>query len=185
MSRRHPLPAVAIGALLAAAAVSAADAGQPVLAPAPVTGPVGLSVGNEARSAILRAERWLRRNAPDDPAAPAAESLPAPDDAEIERMLPLLQDPPRPEAGGENRYEDLYRLACALAGRGSAIVFLPDGSSVSWRNAILRELSATQHPDDRGGGWWSSLGEASADDTLRSTRAAYATLLFLAGSPEP
>ncbi len=186
MSRRHPLSAAVVGALLAAAAVFPADAEQPVLAPAPVPGPVGLSVGNEARTAVLRAERWLRRNDPDFASAPAADAFPVPpDEAEAGQLLALLQDSPGADVSGGNRYEGLFRLARALAVRGAAVVFLPDGTSVPWRNAMLHELAATQHPDDRGGGCWRTREEESDDDALRSTRAAYAALFFLLGSPPP
>lgn len=173
---------LALAALLLAATLSLAPAQQPAIAPAPVPGPVGLSVGNEARTALLRAERWLRRNAPDFP-----DTLPPTfallDDAELALLLPLLQSQPPSDALQENRYEALLRLATALADRGAPVVFLPDGTSIPWRNAILHDLVTTQHPDDRGGGYWTPLLDAPPDDTLRSTRAAYAVLLFLLGTP--
>ena len=173
-----------LAALLLAAALSLASAQQPTIAPAPVPGPVGLSVGNEARTALLRAERWLRRNAPDfaDTTFPTPSPL---DDAELALLLPILQSQPPSDVLQENRYEALLRLATALADRGAPVVFLPDGTSIPWRNAILHDLVTTQHPDDRGGGYWSSLPDAPPDDTLRSTRAAYAALLFLLGTPAP
>ena len=158
---------LALAALLLAATLSLAPAQQPTIAPAPVPGPVGLSVGNEARTALLRAERWLRRNAPDfpDTTLPALAPL---DDAELALLLPLLQSQPPSDARQENRYEALYRLATALADRGAPVVFLPDGTSIPWRNAILHDLVTTQHPDDRGGGYWTTLPDASPDDILLS-----------------
>ncbi len=178
-SESSPHPIILIATLLFAIAVSFAPAQQPAIAPAPVPGPVGLSVGNEARSALLRADRWLRRNAPDVPDAP----LPPPDEDELTRLLPLLQGESAPGSPQENRYEALLRLATALADRGTPVVFLPDGTSVPWRNAILHDLVTTQTPDDRGGGYWSTLPEPDPDDTLRSTRAATAALLYLLGAP--
>lgn len=177
---RRFLPAILIAALIP----SLAPAQQPAIAPAPVPGPVGLSVGNEARTALLRAERWLRRNAPDfaDTLPPASAPL---DDAEFARLLPLLQSQPTSDALQENRCEALLRLATGLADRGAPVVFLPDGTSIPWRNAILHDLVTTQHPDDRGGGYWTTLPNDTPDDTLRSTRAAYAALLFLLGTPAP
>lgn len=178
-SESSPHPIVLMAALLFAVAVSFAPAQQPAIAPAPVPGPVGLSVGNEARTALLRADRWLRRNAPDVPDAP----LPPPDEDELTRLLPLLQGESAPGSPQENRYESLLRLATALADRGTPVVFLPDGTSVPWRNAILHDLVTTQTPDDRGGGYWTTLPDAPADDILRSTRAATAALRFLLGGP--
>lgn len=186
-SPAHPI--VLMATLLFTAAVSFAPAQQPAIAPAPVPGPVGLSVGNEARSALLRAERWLRRN---DPGPGAEQPAPVPPDAApcdaagIDRLLPLLQGLPLadpPGGPGENRYEACLRLAHALCECGAPTVFLPDGTSIPWRNALLHELAASQHPDDRGGGWWSTLPEPDPDDTLRSTRAATAALLYLLGAP--
>ena len=101
-------------------------------------------------------------------------------DGKLEETAEFLSD-----AAQENRYESLHRLALGLAERGEPVVFLPDGTSIPWRNAILHDLVTTQHPDDRGGGYWTTLPDAPPDDTLRSTRAAYAALLFLLGSPAP
>lgn len=190
MTRPSVAALAALG--LVFAVVAPGPAQQPAISPAPVPGPVGLSVGNEARTAVLRAERWLRRNAPDDedirPPLPAAEPA---DDGELARLLPLLQgQTPTPVPGGlpSNRYEDMGRLASALAHRGDAWVFLSDGTSIPWRNALLHDLAATQRPDDRGGGWWCTLpadDPASSGDAVRSTRAALAAILFLLGEPSP
>lgn len=152
-------------------------AGQATIATAPVPGPVGLSVGNESRIALLRAERWLGRHAPPDADAP---SRPAPipaTDAEIDRLLPLLQGDTSPLAEDELLCEALERLAAGLSLRGEPQVFFPDGTSLPWRSAILHVLVSTQRPDDRGGGWWGD----GPGDALRQTQAARATLLFLMG----
>ena len=162
-----------------AAASCPVGAQQPSIAPAPIPGPVGLSVGNEARTALLRAERWLQRNSPDVPDAP----LSPPDEDELARLLPLLQGDSLSDASQENRYEALHRLALGIAERGEPVGFLPDGTSIPWRNALLHDLASTQRPDDRGGGYWTTLPEPAPDDTLRSTVAARAALLFLLGEP--
>lgn len=80
------------------------------------------------------------------------------------------------------------RLATILATRGDAWVFLPDGTSVPWRNALLHDLATSQRPDDFGGGWWSTLPDNAPDaaaDAVRSTRAALAALIFLLGESAP
>lgn len=178
MTRRFPHPPVApwlaAGWLLLA---PGGAAGQATIAPAPVPGPVGLSVGNESRIALVRAEHWLDRHAP-------LPSRPAPSPAtneEIDRLLPLLQGDTSPLSETELLCEALERLAAGLALRGESLVFLPDGTFIPWRNAILHALVTSQHPDDMGGGWWGD----GHDDALRQTLAAYATLLFLLGEPSP
>lgn len=184
MSR--PLPRPAVAALVAALLWTASrPAPAQTIAPAPVPGPVGLSVGNESRIAILRAERWLARHAPGDgvPALPAS-----PDDAVLDGLLPLLQNDFSVVPPGSNLHETWYLLATGLARRGEPVVFLPDGTSIPWRNAVLHALVSSQRPDDRGGGWWSALPDAGPEaesDAYRSTRAAHATLLFLLGEPGP
>lgn len=152
------------------------------IAPAPVPGPVGLSVGNESRIAILRAERWLARHASgiDTPALPKP-----PDDTTLDRLTPLLQGDFSVVSPDSNLYETWYRLATGLARRGGSVVFFPDGTSIPWRNAILHALVSSQRPDDAGGGWWATDPEAESNDAVRSTRAAHETLLFLLGESAP
>ena len=147
-----------------------------IIEPAPVPGPVGLSVGNESRIALMRAERWLERHKDG-----AGEEVPSfspdgEDEGEIERLQPMLLGDFCCLREGENACEAWGRLAAGLSRPGGDMVYL-DGTFVPWKNAILHELVVSQRPDDMGGGWWGN-GE---EDALRSTRAAYATLLFLLG----
>lgn len=182
MTRRLPLPSAA--PWLAAAWLLLAPggaAGQATIAPAPVPGPVGLSVGNESRIALIRAERWLEHHAPPDADAPSRPAPPPATDDEIDRLLPLLQGDTSPLAENEFLCEALERLAAGLALRGESRVFLPDGTSLPWRNAILHALVSSQRPDDQGGGWWGD----GPDDALRQTQAAHAALLFLMGEAAP
>ena len=180
MSR--PLPRFAAAALAAALLWGIpCPAPAQTITSAPVPGPVGLSVGNEARIAVLRAERWLARHAADDD----APALPAPpDDATIDRLISLLQGDFYVVDPDSNLCESWYLLATGLARRGEAVVFLPDGSSSPWRNAILHALVSSQQPDDVGGGWWGSDSETESD-ALQSTRAAHAAILFLLGESAP
>ena len=182
MTLRPRLPA-----FLALLALALLPAPAQTIAPAPVPGPVGLSVGNESRTALTRAERWLRRTAPDTPlpADPdtASAFLAALPPADIDRLLPLLADGDTTVlAEGENPQEALASLAYTLSSLATP-VFLPDGTFFRWRNALLHRLVLTQHVDDRGGGWWSPTPDAPTPDALRSTLAAYATLLFLSSHP--
>ena len=192
MTRR---PASAPAALLALAlAVFAFPAAAQTIAPAPVPGPVGLSVGNESRMALYRAERWLAIHdsapAPDeDPDALPPDDDAAPAGGDPAPLLPLLQGDRSVLPPDDNPYEALERLARALARRGEPYVFLPDGTPLPWRNAILHELVTAQRLDTRGAGWWTVRPDLSPDDpasdALPSTRAACRTLLFLSGVPSP
>lgn len=180
MSR--PLSRPAAAALVAVLLWAAArPAPAQTIAPAPVPGPVGLSVGNESRIAVLRAERWLARHASEGE-APALPS--PPDDAIIDRLIPLLQGDFSVVPPDANLYESWYLLATGLAQRGEAVVFFPDGTSIPWRNAILHALVSSQRPDDAGGGWWGTDAEKESD-AVQSTRAAHAAILFLLGEPAP
>jgi hypothetical protein len=183
MIRRLPrLPALGVVLALAVLPVPAQS-----IAPAPVPGPVGLSVGNESRTALTRAERWLRRadpgtTLPEDPVA-AAGILAACPPADIDRLLPFLADGDASVlAEAENPQEALASLAYALASL-STPVFAPDGTQLPWRNVLLHRLVLTQHVGDMGDGWWSPSPDSPAADAVRSTRAAHATLLFLSAVP--
>lgn len=143
---------------------------------APVPGPVGLSVGNESRIALIRAERWLERHKGKGEELPCPAGMDEVEDGEGERLMPLLGGDSGCLRQGENVCEAWRRLAAGLAREGGDMVYL-DGMLVPWRNAILHELVVSQKLDDMGGGWWGN-GE---EDALRATRAAYATLRFLLG----
>lgn len=158
----HP---TAAGAEIIARAVWAAleplTMPAPQIQPAPIAGPVDLSIRNEALAARQRADLWRRGRAapPDDPApAPAAD---------VAARLPLLAaDAPAPD-----RWADVAALADALAAAGEATVFLPDGRPVAWREALLRQLVRRQKIDARGGGYWTDAGgddDRASDAALRA-----------------
>lgn len=144
--------------------------------PAPVPGPVGLSVGNESRIALIRAERWLERHQPAEDGEPFHPIPDTVDDEEVARLLPLLDGDYGCLREGENVYEAWGRLAAGLSRQGLSMVYR-DGNWVAWRNAVLHALVVSQRPDGMGGGWWGD-GEM---DAVQSTRAACATLRFLLG----
>lgn len=155
----HP---TAAGAEIIAQAVWAAleplTVPAPQIRPAPVAGPVDLSVRNEARAARQRAELWRRgRAAPEED--PAAEPA-----ADVAALVPLLAgDAPAPA-----RWADLAALAAALGRAGEETVFLPDGTPVAWREALLHQLVRRQKIDARGGGRWTDAG---GDDDLATAAA--------------
>lgn len=163
----HPTPA---GAEIIAQAVWAAleplTVPAPRIQPAPIAGPVDLSIRNEARAARERAESWRRGRA----AAP--EEPPLESAADVAAWLPLLV--------GEiatPRFADCAALAEALARAGEAIVFLPDGRPVAWREALLHQLVQRQKIDSRGGGYWADAG----GDDDRATAAALRALAVALG----
>ena len=147
--------------------------------PAPIPGPVELSVGNESRMALIRAERWLERHQAAGEGEQPTSASGIVDDEEVTRLLPLLDGDFRCLREGENACEAWGRLAAGLSRQGLSVVYR-DGTWVAWRNAVLHALAVSQRPDGMGGGCWGDEGE----DALRSTRAAYATLRFLLGLQE-
>ena len=164
----HP---TADGAELIAQAVWAAleplTVPAPQIRPAPVTGPVDLSIRNEALAARQRAELWRRgRAAPADEPAPLSA-------ANVAARLPLLAG----DTAAPDRWADAAALAAALARAGEATVFLPDGRPVAWREALLHQLVRCQKIDARGGGYWTDAG---ADDD-RATAAALRALALALG----
>ncbi|MGD9612645.1 MAG: GDSL-type esterase/lipase family protein [Kiritimatiellia bacterium] len=157
----HPTPA---GAEIIARAVWAAleplTGPAPPIQPAPVAGPVDLSIRNEARAAQARAARWLRDR------EPPADEPPQEPDADVAARLPLLAD------GAEAfRPADFAALAAALARGGEATVFLPDGRPVAWREALLRQVVRRQKIDARGGGYWTAAGADDVRATADALRA--------------
>ena len=163
----HPTPA---GAEIIAQAVWAAleplTVPAPQIQPAPIAGPVDLSIRNEALAARQRADLWRRGRAapPEDPAPEPA--------ADVAAGRPLLAaDAPAPD-----RWEDVAALAEALARAGEATVFLPDGRPVAWREALLHQLVARQKIDARGGGYWTDAGGNDDRATAAALRALAAAL---------
>lgn len=164
----HPTPA---GAEIVAQAVWTAleplTVPAPQIRPAPVAGPVDLSIRNEALAARQRAELWLRGREPrpdEPPPEPAAD---------VAARLPLLAD----DATAPARCADCAALAEALARAGETTVFLPDGRPVAWREALLHRLVRRQKIDARGGGYWTDAG---ADDD-RATAAALRAIAVALG----
>ena len=160
----HPSPAGAeLIARTVLAALAAPRADPPQIQPAPVAGPVDLSIRNEAFAARARAEQWMKiRDAPAD--------LPEPDaSAEIAGLLPLLAGPP---ADADScLYSSYAALAAALDRAGEETVFLADGRPVAWREALLHQLVQRQRIDARGGGFWA---DPAADDPAAARATAYA-----------
>ena len=163
----HP---TAAGAEIIAQAVWAAleprVASAPQIRPAPVAGPVDLSIRNEALAARDRAERWLRGQ---EPRADEPQPEPA---AEGAALLPLLAGD-----AAASRWADFAVLAAALERGGAATVFLPDGRPVAWREALLHQVVRRQKIDARGGGYWTDAG---ADD-VRATADALRALAVALG----
>lgn len=169
----RPLPLLAVAALLG---IAPCPGTAQTISPAPVPGPVGLSVGNESRMALMRAERWLERHATDsseDYSVPGIGTVP---DEEVTRLLPLLEGDSGCLHEGENMYEAWERLVAGLSRQGLSMVYR-DGTWVEWRKAVLHALVISQHPDDMGGGWWGD----GQEDAWQSTRTACKTLRFLLG----
>ena len=160
----HPSPAGA--ELIARTILAALDtpaATAPQIQPAPVAGPVDISVRHEALAARARAEQWLQNQ----PATAAFPAFTAPTDATP--LIPLL-------AGGsiatnEPLFVACARLAAALARDGRETVFLPAGQPVAWRAALLHQLVQRQKIDARGNGYWSANGTADARDTAAALQA--------------
>ena len=159
----HPSPAGA--ELLARTVLAALDApapSAPRIQPAPVAGPVDLSIRNEALAAKARAELWRKsRPALADLRDPCAFGATA-------ALLPLL-------SGAAGSVPDPFfscaALACALDRAGEATVFLPDGRPVAWREALLHQLVQRQQIDARGGGHWDATGNDADPDTAYALQA--------------
>lgn len=167
-------PSAAGAALIARAvlaAIDAASAPPPQIRPAPVVGPVDLSVREEALAAQGRAEHWLKtQEVPadlQDPRAPwENQDLRTPDN--VADLLPLLSGNSIPSA------TDLFyaqaSLATALHRIGQETVFLADGRPVAWRTALLHQLVQHQQIDARGGGFWRNPDAPDpATDAVHST----------------
>lgn len=151
----HPSPAGA--ELIARTVLAALDAPAtppPRIQPAPFAGPVDLSVRNEAHAAQDRARQWLKTQ-------PAPAELPAPvAHVDFAPLVPLL-------SGGtaqtnENLFFAYATLAASLVRSGQETVFLPDGTPVAWREALLHQIVQRQRIDARGGGFWSDPRDADA-----------------------
>lgn len=165
----HPSPKGAeLIARTVLATLDSASAPPPQIKPAPVAGPVDLSIRNEARAAQARAAPWL-------------ESHPLPADFQDPRqLLAALADRADPDWSGRLSLLDpdaspvpcldVAVLALLLARNGQETVFLPNGSPVAWREALLHQLVQRQRIDTTGGGFWIDPETAeSAADALRST----------------
>ena len=162
----HPSPEGA--EIIARAVLAALDppaSAPPAIQPAPVAGPVDVSIRHEAEAARQRAERWLRGREPLE-AAPAPEPA-----ADAASLLPLL-------AGDDEdaRFADVASLAETLVRAGEETVFLPDGRPVAWREALLHQLVLRQRIDPQGGGFWSDAGGDDRRATAFALRALAAAL---------
>ena len=144
------------------AAVNAPVSPAPQIQPAPVAGPVDLSIRNEALAAKARAELW-RKNQPAlaDLRDPCACGNP-------DALLPLLAPA---AAAVPDPYFSFAALACALDRAGEATVFLPDGRPVAWREALLHQLVQRQKIDAHGGGYWDATGNDAGRDTAYALQA--------------
>lgn len=157
----HPSPE---GAELIARTVLSAIAPEssppPQIHPAPVAGPVDLSIRNEALAARSRAELWIETQPPFAGFHPPSA---APDAASL---LPLLSG--NLENAGDNLFSSFASLALALDRNGEETVFLPDGRPVAWREALLHQLVQRQRIDPRGGGYWTDprAADPAADAPL-------------------
>ena len=175
----HPSPAGAeLIARTVLAVLEASATPPPQIQPAPLAGPVDLSIRNEAYAAQGRARQWLKSQ-------PNPEELPPPAAREdFAPLLPLLSG--EALATNENLFFAYATLAASLDRAGQKTVFLPDGTPVSWREALLHQLVQRQRIDARGGGFWSDPRDADAPaNAVRSTTyalQAIAAVLSPAGS---
>lgn len=175
----HPTPAGAeLIAQTVLTALDAPTASAPRIQPAPLAGPVDISIRNEAHAAQTRAQQWLETQpAPAELQTPVARE-------DFTPLLPLLSG----VAAGTNAnlFFEYATLAASLVRAGQETVFLPDGSPVSWREALLHRLVQRQRIDARGGGFWSDPrdGEDAANAIRSTTYAlqAIAAVLSPAGS---
>ena len=170
----HPSPA---GAELIARTVFAAldaPAAAPRIQPAPVAGPVDLSIRNEAFAARQRAERWM------DSRPPPRDLPDLPETQRAAELLPLLAG--NMDVARENLFFSFASLASALDRSGEETVFLADGRPVAWREALLHQLVQCQRNDARGGGFWNDpKAEDSQDDAVRSTAYALRAIAIALG----
>lgn len=166
------------------------------LTPAPVPGPVGLSVGNEARMAVFRAERWLARQPPPaegaaadksvspppaDPNPYAAHAPAEPSAEELQLLLPLLQDPDAPLPAAESDpYTAYARLALSLSRHTPPLLVTAEAPPLPWRNFLLHLLVTRQTIDPRGGGYW----QTPSQDPCATTLTALWTLHHLLALPD-
>ena len=177
----HPTPGGA--EIVARAVLAALDASQPTaapaIAPAPVAGPVDLSIRNEALAAKARAETWLAKQPP-PPLLQDGGTL----DAETERQLVAMILPflAGHEPTSSNAYLSYALLARALDRAGEETVFMENGQPVRWREALLHQLVQRQRIDARGGGYWAD--PKSSVDPVESTIHALRALNLALGQPE-
>ena len=170
----HPTPAGA--ELIARAVLAAVDAAAPAphIQPAPVAGPVDISIRNEAFAARSRAEQWMKnRPAP-------THLLRPPTGNKADDLLPLLAG--QPAETGENLFFLYAALAAVLERAGQETVFLADGAPVAWREALLHQLVQRQRIDSQGGGFWSDPAAPDpARDAGQSTAYALRALALALG----
>lgn len=158
----HPSPA---GAELIARTVWAAlDSDIPrevQIQPAPVAGPVEISIRNEARAARHRAEQWLQGQ------SPPANLLDPGSRENAAELLPLLAG--QVPDSNEDLFYCFAALALALERLGQETAFLPDGRPVAWREALLHQLVQRQRIDPKGDGFWSNPDADDPADAVRAT----------------
>ena len=171
----HPSPAGAeLIARTVLAALDAATAPPPRIQPAPVAGPVDLSIRNEAFAARQRAERWMDSRPTPNDLRDLADARP------VAELLPLLAG--NSEVVRENPFYSFASLAAALDRAGEETVFLADGRPVAWREALLHQLVQRQRIDARGGGFWNDpRAEDSQADAVRSTAYALRAIAIALG----
>ena len=160
----HPSPAGSeLIARTVLAALEASAAAAPQIQPAPLAGPVDLSIRNEAYAAQGRARQWLKTQ-------PTPMELPSPVALEdFAPLVPLLSA--EAMATTENLFLSYATLAASLARAGQETVFLPNGTPVAWREALLHQIVCRQRTDARGGGYWVDPREDEAPaNALRSTQ---------------
>jgi len=152
-------------------ALDASLAAPPRIHPSPETGPVDLSIRNEALAAQQRAQQWLKTQSPPvelrNPASTWENHNPQTPD-ELADWLPLLEGKPIPNS--IDPYFSTAALAIALDRIGQKTIFLADDQPVAWREALLHQLVQSQKINAAGGGYWTHPDtEDSATDTVRST----------------
>ena len=167
----HPAPEGA--ELIARAVLAALDASSapPLqIQPAPVSGPVDISVRNEAYAAKGRAEKWMKNQSkPVDLRDPRANT-------DAADLLPLLSG--RSVRTNESLTFSYAALASALDRAGQETVFLDDGRPVAWREALLHRLVQCQRIDATGGGFWT---DPISNDSVRSTAYALQAMAIVLG----
>jgi acyl-CoA thioesterase I len=173
-------------ALIARTVLSALDAkpsNHPPIQSAPASGPVDISIRNEAFAAKSRAERWMEAQPPPTNLPPPASffegrDLSSPDD--VADLLPLLSG--QPSKSGADLFYSYAALAFALDRVGQEIVFLSESQPVAWREALLHELVLRQKIDAGGGGYWpppDATGDVSG--SIRATAYALQAMAIALG----